>query len=431
MSPTLKLLTKRLNAYNIYLKRDVSNYIPTEMLRSSDLSNISAMLHRSATIGITTSAESYAYTTNNTNTPTVATATTAGSCNMEGSSIDNPIGRTGSPERVNLRSETGPVGSPERVNLGVNTETRSPSVNSQNMLVALTSPLSSYMPAPDSYGYDRENDYFDADYYDTELNECMVEIRLTSKHYALCVQEDFIPEAMRSLKRRWWVAKRMWNLILLQQQYKRLIEETAQKEQEERMIELLKAPDYTQYDQDGQPLLLLNEEYSREDEEYALQLQSGLGECSDIAVNSNLPHAKYLPAAASVVSSTSTALDSIHNSSSGSSSSNSIDKEKHIENNSNSIENTKEQHHHQQQQQQENREEAEEGEEQDDDDESSVHSQPAVTLERILLAYSAQQVAHAEAERNPDPENRSSDTLKRPTDYDSIGEGLLLYSVVL
>jgi hypothetical protein len=73
--------------------------------------------------------------------------------------------------------------------------------------------------------------------------------------------------------------------------------------------------------------------------------------------------------------------------------------------------------------------EGEGGEEEDDGEEedsatgtTATVGMPAVTLERILLAYDAQQLLFAAQEANPDIENRSGSTLLRPADYDSVGE---------
>lgn len=49
------------------------------------------------------------------------------------------------------------------------------------------------------------------------VNEILVEIRLTTKHYILCVKEGLIQEAMRSLKRRWLVAKELWYILELEE----------------------------------------------------------------------------------------------------------------------------------------------------------------------------------------------------------------------
>lgn len=68
------------------------------------------------------------------------------------------------------------------------------------------------------------------------------------------------------------------------------------------------------------------------------------------------------------------------------------------------------------------------GEEDDDVDEDSATETtatvglPAVSLERILLEYDAQQRLFAAQEVNPDIENRSASTLQRPADYDSVGK---------
>lgn len=63
-------------------------------------------------------------------------------------------------------------------------------------------------------------------------------------------------------------------------------------------------------------------------------------------------------------------------------------------------------------------------------------SQPAVTLERILLAYDAEQALYKIEEENPRPENQSASTLLRPVDYDSVGRResccvLYLYSAII
>lgn len=72
----------------------------------------------------------------------------------------------------------------------------------------------------------------------------------------------------------------------------------------------------------------------------------------------------------------------------------------------------------------------------EDDEDSATETTatvglPAVSLERILLEYDAQQQLFAAQEANPDIENRSASTRLRPSDYDSVGEFTLskLYSM--
>lgn len=48
---------------------------------------------------------------------------------------------------------------------------------------------------------------------DRQLN-LMVEVRLCSKHFVLCIQENLIHEGMKSLRRRWIAAKRLYHLAL-------------------------------------------------------------------------------------------------------------------------------------------------------------------------------------------------------------------------
>lgn len=58
-----------------------------------------------------------------------------------------------------------------------------------------------------------------------------------------------------------------------------------------------------------------------------------------------------------------------------------------------------------------------------DQSESSTYTGPApLDLERIARAYEEQCEADRLAENNPDIENQSSSTLRRPVDYDSIGQ---------
>lgn len=47
---------------------------------------------------------------------------------------------------------------------------------------------------------------------------------------------------------------------------------------------------------------------------------------------------------------------------------------------------------------------------------------PPFDLERIALCFEETQERIRQEELNPDPENQSSSTLKRPADYDSIGK---------
>lgn len=47
---------------------------------------------------------------------------------------------------------------------------------------------------------------------------------------------------------------------------------------------------------------------------------------------------------------------------------------------------------------------------------------PPLDLERIARAYEEQWEADRLAELNPDIENQSSSTLRRPADYESVGE---------
>jgi len=46
------------------------------------------------------------------------------------------------------------------------------------------------------------------------IDEILVEIRLATKCYSLCVQEYFLDEAMRALRRRWTIAKELWMMLV-------------------------------------------------------------------------------------------------------------------------------------------------------------------------------------------------------------------------
>lgn len=62
-------------------------------------------------------------------------------------------------------------------------------------------------------------------------------------------------------------------------------------------------------------------------------------------------------------------------------------------------------------------------EEESQSESSSAYTGPApLDLERIARAYDEQCEADRLAENNPDIENQSTSSLRRPTDYDSIGE---------
>lgn len=61
--------------------------------------------------------------------------------------------------------------------------------------------------------------------------------------------------------------------------------------------------------------------------------------------------------------------------------------------------------------------------ENDNDSESTASlGQPAISLERLVLAYDAMREKQRIEELNPDIENQSAETRKRPSDYDSLGE---------
>jgi hypothetical protein len=478
----------------MFLARNAANYVPTEMLRSRDLSNMSAMLRRSASL-----AESQYEGSgmgglimdvgNN-----LSQASAAGLPSpqpgevLEGSWIGGAggsqlnavqVGGSGGPFESSFQSNTGGFG-PE--------------------------PGHSSSYPPQGFQYNQsfleasavvDESLFDEQYFETQLNECMVEIRLTSKHYTLCVRENFIAEAMRSLRRRWFVAKRLWNLVMLQRQHRLQIQETMRAEQEARMLELLlrdQVEPAPQYDENGRPLYLtadLLEQSAVEGPEGEEQIgtegqddlgpltstaeskYNALGESSDMAVNLSQPHAKYLPARSesaqsadssvapyappvAVLSAQSSVLDMHIQAAtpprpqiggkanapvrayfcnpgyicffSGSAKSgvsiSTVGSRSRVEPSVRISEGVTPVA--------ENADKSgtgEEGEDEEGDEEEDSATEttatvgvPAVTLERILLAYDAQQLLFAAQEANPDIENRSGSTLLRPADYDSVGE---------
>ena len=70
-------------------------------------------------------------------------------------------------------------------------------------------------------------------------------------------------------------------------------------------------------------------------------------------------------------------------------------------------------------------------EEEESQSESSTYTGPApLDLERIARAYEEQCEADRLAENNPDIENQSTSSLRRPTDYDSIGEEVSAFRII-
>jgi hypothetical protein len=394
MSPTLSLLTKRLNAYNMYLPRSATNYVPTEMLRSRDLSNMSAMLHRSAA-----AAERGEWGSADTPLLGAAGSGLVGSSSCPEIPVRAPMqlgrGDTAAGSVLQNQMYEGATGGEASYNPGA-----FDSSVSQNRDGGHTGALQVYESA--STGVDgREEHYFDDNYFETQFNECMVEIRLTTKHYALCVQEDLLPEAMRSLRRRWLVAKRLWGLMMLQREQRLRREEQLRWEHEERMAVLWAGPSglERQYDDEGRPLYLAagQLEYSSVEgggDDLVLRLPSEL-EASDAAVHESLPHPKYLPAVSGA--------SSVSGGAGGGSAEGGIGEEKRERSVAEAGE----------------RERA--NEEEGDEESDTTVSQPAVSLERIKLAYDAMLEQQRREELNPRPESCSANSLLRPIDYDSVG----------
>lgn len=259
MSPTLSLLTKRLNAYNMYFVRNEANYVPTEMLRSRDLSHISDQLHRSAA-----QAESLAYGSLSA-TPTYS---------VEPSIADGGYYANMSSERAPAEPASHQVGFPPSVDSFVYLDTGDSYQNDtqeSSQLEVVMSPISG-APTPGVQHFSFRSifdnqmlnpsdifrsgsSFIENNDFGTLFNECLVEIRLVSKHYALCVQENLIDEAMRSLRRRWLVAKRLWDLIVQEKKRKHEAAEARRAQQERDMEALLSQQEnYTvTYNEAGEP----------------------------------------------------------------------------------------------------------------------------------------------------------------------------------
>lgn len=384
MSPALSLLTKRLNAYNLYLPRNATNYVPTEMLRSRDLSNMSTMLYEQAgrreTVGGEWSSDA-------------------------GSVVGIAIGRgTATGEEIGLRTPLRFDKTQSKAvisELDASVERGSSSRIEQTVIAHDCAQIiegSAIEPdVADSCVEDLEP--FDDTYFETQFNECMVEIRLTSKHYALCVQEGLLPEAMRSLRRRWLVAKRLWGLVTLQRALRLRREERERQAHEERMTALWTGGsggfDPLPWDEDGGP-----GDFQEEggDGVALLQFPSELM-ASDAAVDENLPHKKYLPMETGLSAEPGGGV---------------VGKEDADGDKMDTIS---------------NREELNgagsaaevNAEASDDDEDDTTLSQPAVTLETLKLAYEAMLLRQRYEELNPRPENLSASALLRPSDYDSVG----------
>lgn len=298
MSPSLSLLTKRLNAYNMFLIRTESNYVPTEMLSSRDLRNISGMLHRSATSLLQASQ--------------VSGEQYHSSLHSMGSSLLLDCGGNESVAQVPLVGEISFAQSESHVQ----------STKTESQLYIDTSASVGELCSNGEYKFGNESEMFRSSHqtenfdFSSEFNECLVEIRLTTKHYAQCVQENLIEEAMRSLRRRWMVAKRLWDLIVREKAQREHQEQLQRKEQETHMAALLADQEHyqMQYDEQGVPKVVVAGllEYSssvvdsRSGGDGACGLVRGSSEedfnhktgNSEDAVNLSAPHPKYAPSLA-------------------------------------------------------------------------------------------------------------------------------------
>lgn len=280
MSPTLSLLTKRMNAYNMYHIRTESNYVPTEMLSSRDLRNISGMLHRSANSLLEASQATSEY-------PPRLQAQDS----FQGTSNDSVAG---------LLQEGGAAPTSSNQESFV-TSTVDPQISHQPSALQVDTSLEGY----GQYQPGNESEMFRSSYHTeevdfaSEFNECLVEIRLTTKHYALCVQENLIQEAMRSLRRRWLVAKRLWDLIVREKAHQQLLLDLQRAEQDANMAALLADHEHyqMQYDEDGMPMVttagLLEGSSSMTEGGDADGFQLMVD--SQEAVNLSEPHPKYAP----------------------------------------------------------------------------------------------------------------------------------------
>lgn len=262
MSPTLSLLTKRLNAYNMYFVRSEANYVPTEVLRSRDLSNISSMLHRSAAAaeamarGSTEEASTYSIDPNEKEAEPVVFRERNLSL-REPSELDaNEY--PDSVERFVYANATdshyhGTERDPVPQDNSWSFVEGSPRSGLGNY--AFRSVFNDEIINPDDI-FRSGSSYLASDDFATLFNECLVEIRLVSKHYMLCVKENLIDEAMRSLRRRWLIAKRLWDLIVQEKLRRKHVEE-AQRAQQEKDMELLLAQQESYqvtYNEQGEPI---------------------------------------------------------------------------------------------------------------------------------------------------------------------------------
>jgi hypothetical protein len=299
MSPALALLTKRLNAYNRFLVRTEANYVPTEMLRSRDLSRMSELLGRNA--------DSYAYQlqqlqqqhqhqqSRGYSGEVSMAARSDGDGDGDGGGggggpaslhqsphidADVNVDAVGSVLHIDLRTTSGvgdvgfsPVqpdhpgsvakmhpGTWEQAQFGAEGTAQSHASRSlggggggtaflENSVSTVMFEGQSAFPQTEGSWVDNYSSEILRDEridFASEFNECLVEIRLTGKHYLLCVQENFIPEAMRSLKRRWLVAKRLWGLVVAEKRRREQAEQEQRRQQALDMAALLQEQEQEQ-----------------------------------------------------------------------------------------------------------------------------------------------------------------------------------------
>ena len=256
MSPTLSLLTKRLNAYNMYFVRSEANYVPTEMLRSRDLSNISNMLHRSAAAAESMARGSFdavsSYSVgpiagvNEQNIPTEQIFSLSGPSHQNSNELPGSL--EASQSHLNITDS-------DLLRQDNSWSLMEGSPRSEGENFSFRSVFNNEIINPDDI-FRSGSSYLASDDFATLFNECLVEIRLVSKHYMLCVKENLIDEAMRSLRRRWLVAKRLWDLIV-QEKVRRQHAEEVRRAQQEKDMELLlvQQQDYdVTYNEQGEPI---------------------------------------------------------------------------------------------------------------------------------------------------------------------------------
>lgn len=181
MSPSLKLTTKRLNGYNPYLTnptRVTTDYMNSQLfsLCSATLEGMSNHLQESSRIHLLSASGS------------------------------NDIDREG---KVNLpdTADIIPRISADQRILGTQDQTPFPTA------VGTTEIKKSHEGAPNLVVEDSmqlsNTQQLQVDLIKT-LEKFLTEIRLCSKHYSMCITEQFFDEGLKTLKRRWLVAKMLY-----------------------------------------------------------------------------------------------------------------------------------------------------------------------------------------------------------------------------